>query len=366
MSSHIAILSHHPGLTLSYARVAREIGYEFERRGATVTWLGLTPPNVSPASHRNALLLPGGQTHVTIAQWLRAARPSTLLTIGDPWMFLPIPRIVRDADVQWAAYFPVDGRPLPEAWHEWIHDCDRPVVYSHFAADVVEEATGVRPGVAYHGVDPATFAPRDKAEARRSLGLDPSHFIVGTVATNQQRKNLPALFDAFARFAKDRRDAQLYVHSPLTGTWDLPEIARQFHIQDQTHFTPAYDANQGVDERTLVAIYNSLDVFVLPTMAEGFGLPIVEAQACGVPVLATDYSSCPELLPEEFCKLKVSATLIMNRNLEQAVVDVNDIARKLDTLYRAPELLIGLSQVARAKAAFTWGACVDELKIATN
>lgn len=363
MKEHIAILSHHPGLTLSYARVAREVGYELERRGHSVTWLGLAPPRVSPASHRNALLLPGAQTHVALAQWLRAARPNTLLTIGDPWMFNAIPRLVRDADIRWHAYFPVDGRPLPEAWHDWIHDCDRPLVYSQFAADVVEEATGVRPAVAYHGVDLATFTPLDRTEAKRQVGVA-DHFVVGTVAANQQRKNLPALVDAFARFAHDKPDALLYLHAPLSGTWDLPELVRQFHVGHKTHFTERYDLNRGVDERELVTIYNSFDVFVLPTMAEGFGLPIVEAQACGVPVLATDYSACPELLPDDFCRLTVLTMLVMNRNLEQAVVDVADIAAKLEALYHDRDRLTQLAHLARTNAAnFTWQACVDGMGI---
>src|SRR5258705_13676914 len=68
-------------------------------------------------------------------------------------------------------------------------------------------------------------------------------------------------------------------------------------------------------------------------MAEGFGLPILEAQACGVPALVTDFSACRELAPDEFCRVRVSQTLIMARNFEQAIVDEGELAAKLGRLY---------------------------------
>jgi len=109
-------------------------------------------------------------------------------------------------------------------------------------------------------------------------------------------------------------------------------------------------------------VYNAMDVFVLPTMAEGFGLPIVEAQACGVPALATDFSSCPELLPDDFCKLRVKATLVMHRNIEQAVVDVDDIVEKLEMVYADPGLRSRLAVAGRQLISkFTWDACAAGL-----
>jgi glycosyltransferase involved in cell wall biosynthesis len=68
-------------------------------------------------------------------------------------------------------------------------------------------------------------------------------------------------------------------------------------------------------------------------MAEGFGLPILEAQACGVPVLVTDFSACSELVVDRQELLKVKDTIVMGRNIEQAVVDVDDIVRKLNFFY---------------------------------
>ena len=353
----LAILTHHPGLTLSYARVAREVGYGLERLGFRVTWLGLPLPRTSPASHRQAVMLPQTQTLHALANWLEAHRPEVLLTIGDPWMFPGIPSLTRKTATKWLAYFPVDGLPLPEGWETWIHDCHAPVVFSRFAHDVVFDATGVRPPVAPHGVDAGQFHPTDRVEAKSQVGVE--GFVVGTVAANQQRKNLPALLEAFARFAKDKSDVQLYLHTPVTGPcWDLLQLARHLDIEPRTRATLNYDPARGLPDEQMRTIYNSFDVFVLPTMAEGFGLPLIEAQACGVPTLATDFSACSELLPDAFQRLRIRARLTMQRNIEQAVVDVDDIVEKLQTLYDDPELRSRLSIAGIANAmTHTWDRC---------
>jgi glycosyltransferase involved in cell wall biosynthesis len=75
------------------------------------------------------------------------------------------------------------------------------------------------------------------------------------------------------------------------------------------------------------------DIFALPTMAEGFGLPILEAQSCGTPVLVTDFSACTELTVSRQELIKVKDTLIMGRNIEQAIADTDDLTRKLNYFY---------------------------------
>jgi glycosyltransferase involved in cell wall biosynthesis len=92
-------------------------------------------------------------------------------------------------------------------------------------------------------------------------------------------------------------------------------------------------------------------------MAEGFGLPILESQACGVPALVTDFSACPELVPDAFCRLRVKETLIMARNFEQAIVDESDVAQKLEHLYRNRDQLArrGTDALNFARA-FDWNS----------
>jgi glycosyltransferase involved in cell wall biosynthesis len=125
---------------------------------------------------------------------IKEHRPDVLLTIGDPWMFLSVPKLPMRKSVAWLAYYPVDGYPLPPAWADWCRAVDAPVVFSKFACEIVRMATGTSPALIYHGVDTKRFHPGDRARAKKLAGVG-GHFVVGTVARNQMRKNIPALAD---------------------------------------------------------------------------------------------------------------------------------------------------------------------------
>jgi GR25 family glycosyltransferase involved in LPS biosynthesis len=233
-------------------------------------------------------------------------------------------------------------------------------VFSRFAQDVVAQATGTPPRLIYHGVDTKSFFPMDKQKARQSANVD-GHFVVGTVARNQLRKNLPALVKAFAKFAEGKPDVLLYLHTQVRGEWDMQVLTRRFGIDEKTRVTADLTTDSGVPDTMLAMVYNAMDVFVLPTMAEGFGLPIMESQACGVPALVTDFSACPELVPDAMQRLKVKDTLVMNRNLEQAIVDVDDIVAKLEHFYRNREQLRELGRRCHEFAQqFEWSAACKQ------
>jgi glycosyltransferase involved in cell wall biosynthesis len=330
MKSNLFLVSHSPLLATGYGRVTAALSSALVAAGHDVTILGLGYTGESHA--RACRILPWTSTLPEIAHAITAECPTLLITIGDPWMFEDLPELTERNRVKWLAYFPVDGHPLPLAWKTWIAAADLPIVFCEFTRKVIEESTGISPRVIHHGVDTKTFAPRDKAWAKGRVGVD-GKFVVGCVAANQQRKNLPALIKAFAHFAADKDDVILYLHTPIAGHWDIQELVARFGVEGKTRATLNLDPQRGVSDEILATIYNAFDVFVLPTMAEGFGLPIIESQACGVPALVTDFSACSELVPDPFQRLRVKETLIMARNFEQAIVDEAEIAGKCDRLY---------------------------------
>ncbi|MNS55154.1 D-inositol 3-phosphate glycosyltransferase [compost metagenome] len=269
-----------------------------------------------------------------IPDLIRSERPHILLTLGDPWMTEFVPYMDERKYVYHIAYFPLDGYPVPTEWIPWLNNADFPVVFSKFAQDLVKGVTGYEPRLIYHGVNLDSFHPLENRDAIRGrLGVD-DKFVVGTVARNQPRKNLPALVKAFSEFAKNKDDVLLYMHTQTVDVgWNIADLVRRFEVTDKAYTTANLNSVVGVSDDELCEIYNVFDIFVLPTMAEGFGLPILEAQACGVPVLVTDFSACTELVPDRQSLLKVKDTLIMGRNIEQAIVDIDDIKRKLDYFY---------------------------------
>ncbi len=275
----------------------------------------------------------------TLPMTIRRVQPDIVFTLADPWMILHMGTMYDLASVKWVSYFPIDGFPVPTLWCQLIEKMDVPVAFSKFTVDLVKSQTTKTPQLIYHGVDTKLFIPLEpkvRKEARAAHGLE-GQFVVGTVAKNQVRKNLPALVKAFHRFQKGKPDVKLYMHTrtnaPDGQGWNLEEMIGHLDMKAKCFFPVEFNENKGVTDDQMSTLYNLMDVFVLPTMAEGFGLPILEAQACGIPVLATDFSACSEIIAYPFGKLKVLDTLTMNRNFEQAIVSVDDIVDKLNILY---------------------------------
>lgn len=145
--------------------------------------------------------------------------------------------------------------------------------------------------VVYHGVDPI-FRPlsTERVEAfRRQEGL-PERFVL-YVGTLEPRKNLVRLVEAFARLQPHR--LQPPVHMVLAGArgWYDQELfwrVEELQMEEWVHF-PGY-----IPAERLPFWYNAATAFAYPSLYEGFGMPVLEAQACGVPVLTSNRSALPE------------------------------------------------------------------------
>jgi glycosyltransferase involved in cell wall biosynthesis len=155
--------------------------------------------------------------------------------------------------------------------------------------------------------------PERLAQVRSRYAL-PAHYILA-LGTLEPRKNLPALLQAFAEL-RHRRDVDPQVQLVLAGArgWKEGEIFRTCKRLglEQTVLFPGFIA-----EHDLPDVYRGATCFAFPSLYEGFGFPVLEAMACGVPVLASNTSSMPEVAGD--------AALF---------VDPGDIAAMAEALYR--------------------------------
>jgi glycosyltransferase involved in cell wall biosynthesis len=154
---------------------------------------------------------------------------------------------------------------------------------NHFYHVPLDKIDVVPPGVA------PTYAPRPPAEIedfRRRESL-PEQFLLH-VGTLQPRKNLPLLLDALAQL---NRPDLLLVFIGGKG-WYYDEIftrVKALKLENRVRFT-GYVADE-----ELPLWYNAATIFLFPSLYEGFGMPVLEAIACGTPVIAADTSSIPEV-----------------------------------------------------------------------
>jgi hypothetical protein len=159
-----------------------------------------------------------------------------------------------------------------------------------------------------HGVDTEVFKSisRDDARSRfsKQIGVDlTGKFLVAANSANKGvpgRKGFFEMFSAFAAFAANHPDALLYLHTDKYGAWgeNLPTVLSMFGetLKDRVLFADPYYYIAGMlNQNYLNDVYNAADVFLTTSHGEGFGIPIVEAQASGCPVIVTDFSAMSEL-----------------------------------------------------------------------
>ena len=170
-----------------------------------------------------------------------------------------------------------------------IERLDRVIAVSACVKRRLVDALGVREDVVDvtpEGVDLALFSPGSKSEARRTLGWEPEARIVLHLAGDEPRKNLRGALLAFAKL-KDSRAR--FVHLGQTSR-QTRRLIGDLRLGDRVQLREG-----SVSDEELVLHYRAADAFFYPSFEEGFGLPVLEAMACGTPVLCADAGSLPEV-----------------------------------------------------------------------
>lgn len=170
------------------------------------------------------------------------------------------------------------------------------VVPSQATAREVVRFAGGDPGifhVAYHGVDPHLFRPAgqdERARVRRSLGLEGRPY-VAFLGTLEPRKNVPALISGWVQAVGHQgQDAPALVLAGGQGWDELVDVAVERVPEGLVVLRPGY---LPLDD--LAAYLSEAQVVAYPSLGEGFGLPVLEAMACGAAVLTTRELSLPEV-----------------------------------------------------------------------
>jgi len=146
-----------------------------------------------------------------------------------------------------------------------------------------------------HGVNPR-FHPiqHDELEQQRKKVNLPEKYIL-TVGTLEPRKNIPTLLSAYEALPQAIRDNYALVLVGQLG-WLFDETMQQIKQLQERGLNIIIRSD--ISDEQLPFVYNLASVFVLPSFYEGFGMPILEAMACGIPVIASNTSSLPEVIGE--------------------------------------------------------------------
>lgn len=254
------------------------------------------------------LMMPGqapgdGYGNVMAARNGRLWGADIVVTLLDAWVFDPRPFLVEGQ--RWCALAPIDHEPAPRLVRERLQQCWQAIAMTETGLDEMR-TWGLPADPLYlpHTYDPAVYRPLSADEvgaAKTRFNLPEGEFIIGMVAANKgtpPRKSIPQVIEAFAEFLKrpgcagsililhtemDRRAAGIDVARCL-AFYDVPEANVRTSDQDRSA-TPS----------TMASLFNCMDVLASPSMGEGFGVPILEAAACGTPAIIGGWTTMPEV-----------------------------------------------------------------------
>jgi FkbM family methyltransferase len=221
-----------------------------------------------------------------------------IVLLGDAWTF-EVPMLDQMAVAAWV---PIDHLDLPDVTRRWFNVMGAvPIAMSRFGERLLIEA-GFHPRYVPHAIDTSVFVPGDQAEARELTGVPADAFVVGMVANNVgrdgNRKAFSEQIAAFAELRAKHADAFLVLHTDVDqpiGVRLRPFLDRMLPAGSYT-FTDQYTYRRGMPPEAVARIYQGFDVLTNCAYGEGFGVPLIEAQACGVPVIVTDSTAMPELV----------------------------------------------------------------------
>jgi glycosyltransferase involved in cell wall biosynthesis len=301
-----------------------------------------------PNMRQRVIPFPRLWTHIRLASEMLVRHPDVLFV---PSHVLPLahpPAVATIHDLGYR-YFPEAHTRRARLYLEWgtRHNARASrliIADSRATRDDLVKFYGVPEGlirVAYPGVRPDLAPVRDPNLVKATLdryGIpSPYALYVGTL---QPRKNLARLIEAFARVPEP-------CNLVLAGKkgWlysDILRRAESLGIGHRVIFT-GY-----VPDEDLPALLSGARLFVFPSLYEGFGLPVLEAMACGVPVVCSDASSLPEAAGD-------AALLIPPNDTEALAVAMNRVLA--DEELRRTLIARGMERVR----LFTWRRCAQEI-----
>jgi len=357
----LLILSDSPLTCTGYGRISTEISNYMANNNWEVHLMGHNyigqdlPPGITfkDGYKLNFWLYGNGREQYCkdlITPRINEIKPDVFLVLLDTFMLFPWIINYDFAPAKSVFYFPSDGGgQLPSGCENVLKKFNYPIAMAKFGQKQVKELYDISAQYIPHHVDTKNFYPlldEEKKEIRSKWGLN-NKFVIGTVARNQGRKMLDRTIKAFAEFCKDKPDAILFMHTDPTdaaSVFDLGQLVMRYKLQNRVIFS-GMKYYKGFDYKQLNEVYNLMDVFLLSTSGEGFGIPIIEAMSCGVPVVATDYTTTPELVIENNAGLgaKMCAEITGSWNVERGVMDIEDCSKQLTKLYNDRELLKGMS-----------------------
>ena len=301
----------------------------------------------------------------TMSMHLKETKTDIFIILLDTFMLYPWFLNIDTSPAKTYFWFPSDGGGgMPKGCENILRKVDCPVAMAKFGQKQVGDYYGIKTEYIPHGVDSKRFyrlPESQRNELRIRWGLN-DKFVIGVVARNQPRKNLDRTIKTMALLRDKIPNAVLLLHldpnDPAQQMFNIPSLIQRYNLDNRIVFT-GMKAYKGFGWYQMNEVYNLMDCFLLTTSGEGFGIPIIEAMSCEVPVLATDYTTTQELVKDNQAGLGINlsgceetdwskdlkmtdfecldGTITGSWEVERGFCSIKDAVNKLVYLYKNPE-----------------------------
>lgn len=241
----------------------------------------------------------------TIAYIVKKQKPDAIITLADWFVFKEDQW--NNPEIPWLNWTPLDFHLYKncEKIKTFVENCAGVVPMSQFGYDQIS-AFKEPLSMIHHALDPDVFKIIDKQQARKVHAIPEDAYVLGFVMANQNslenRKAFDLQIEAASKFMKNHPElnVMLYFHTEISAKYkgnNLIALLKHNDVNlEKVIFThPLKLFTYPFNDEQMLNLYNSFDVLMNASSGEGFGVPIIEAQACGVPVLTHDSSAMSEL-----------------------------------------------------------------------
>lgn len=308
-------ISNHPQAPSGYGSQTRQVGLRIAKAGYDIEFVA--NDGTRGDQRWNGCLVRGSSgvdrySRDSVREDLERSEADQVISLYDAWVYTAGMRDPFEGLVNVAGWIPVDHFPAPQSLYGWLSNGHTAIAMSRYGFDRLTElseawrahgAAAFPVRYAPHAIDDV-FRPVE-TDFRDQVDVPDDAFLVGIVAANTDtlnydRKGFGDMAAALGQFMGRHSDAYVYLHTIQQnyGSIDLPALlAFKMLPADRVRWADQYVLKKHmVTDEQMAGIYSSLTVLLGTSRGEGFGLPGLEAQACGVPVILSNWTAQAELV----------------------------------------------------------------------
>lgn len=328
-----------PGEPTGLGRIARDLSAQIVDSQLRVDFVqigGLVPPVWSAWRHYPLDRADDWGAACVEQLWasIFGRQPGILFLVWDPARCAAYRQL--QAPVQKWAYVAIDSENINGTIggpaRPMLEEFDQVLAYGRWGSTVVRT---IRPRVSYlpHGLTLSTYqaieTPEEREWVMETLGpyCSPAMTLIGCVATNQPRKDLALYCHTLSKLRERGRHVYGWLHTDtLVKDWAVQQLIEDFRLARNITVTLP-----GLTDRQLALLYRACRATIAPGLGEGFGYPIVESLAAGVPVVHGDFGGGAELVPKAEWRFPVRALRLESvYAMKRPVFDVEDVANAVE------------------------------------